>query len=169
MISSNNTNATTPDNSYRRWFLVALFSTCALFFAELFEQIVFVPNWLIGDVPKNVLHFRGFKHVADPGMYYGPFAILAILSHVVLLRAKDAFSAEQKKAILSSLVAFLIVLGVTAYVIATINVPIFDKGLVPNEQLTSKLTLWASLNMLRIVLPGYALYKLVSLLKFKDS
>lgn len=50
--------------------MTAFLSLAALFFGEVFEQVVFLPNWLIGDVAKNVRHFREFKHAVDPGFFF---------------------------------------------------------------------------------------------------
>lgn len=160
--------STSSIDTYWRWLLVAFFSTSAVFFGELFEQVVFVPNWLIGDIPKNVEHFRNFSHAVNPGLYYFPCALLSIISHSVLLRAKTLFSKAEKKAIRASFISFLLVLCVTAYVILAINVPVLDNASVPKQEIASKLTLWAALNTIRIILPGYALYKLSSLMTFTN-
>ena len=152
----------------RRWVLVAFLSMSALLFAQLFEQIVFVPNWLIGDVATNVEHFRRFKHAADPGMYYFPVAFVVFVSHMILLRVRS-FSDVQRKPFRDSLVAFSIVFAITVYVIVGINVPVFDNPTVPDEHLAAKLKLWAILNVFRIVLPMYAVYRLSSVLKLQRN
>ncbi|MEI5908074.1 hypothetical protein WAK64_13520 [Bacillus spongiae] len=153
----------------RVWLFVAFLSMCALLFGELFEQIVFVPNWLIGDVPTNMMHFREFKHTTDPGMYYFPIAIIVIISHIRLLFKSSFLTIVQKKAVKTSLLLFSIVFVITIFVIVGINIPVIDQGSILDEQYSSKLTLWAILNMIRIILPAYALYKLSTLFTLNSS
>lgn len=153
----------------RKWLFVAFLSLCALTFGELFEQIVFVPNWLIGDVPTNVMHFREFKHTIDPGVFYFPISIIIIVSHIRLISKKSVLSTVQKKAVKVSLILFLIVFALTFYVIAGINIPVIDQGNVQESQYASKLTLWAILNTFRILIPAYSIYKLSTLFQLKIS
>ena len=143
----------------RLWLLIAFLSVGALAFGELFEQIVFVPNWLIGDVDANMEHFRQFKHTTDPGLFYFPTAIMAIVAHVLLLRKASTLSLQQQKAVQTSLTLFLIVLGLTIYIITQINIPVIDQGRLSGAAQTSKVQLWALLNLFRIVLPAYGLYQ----------
>ncbi|PCE64557.1 hypothetical protein [Sediminicola luteus] len=147
--------------------LIAFLSISALLFGELLEQVVFVPNWLIGDVDQNLEHFRKFKHTTDPGMFYFPLTLVAIVSHLLLLKKNSLLSGLQKKAVRLSLILFLIVFVLTIYVIVCINVPVIDNGELSGEALRSKIWLWAVLNMFRIILPACGVYKLGQLLILK--
>lgn len=149
--------------------IIAFLSVSALVFGELLEQIVFVPNWLIGNVDENMEHFRKFKHTTDPGMFYFPITIVAIVSHVILLRKKSLLSPKQKKAVKLSLYAFLVVLLVTIYVIVFINVPVIDMGLLSGEEQKAQIQLWGVLNVFRVLIPAIGLYKLGQLFTLKVS
>ena len=140
--------------------IIAFLTVSALVFGELLEQVVFVPNWLIGNVDDNMEHFRKFKHTTDPGMFYFPIAVVTIVSHAMLLRKNALLTAVQKKSVQLSLVLFLIVLLVTIYVIVFINIPVIDNGTLSGEEQEAKIQLWGILNIFRIVLPAFGLYKL---------
>lgn len=149
--------------------LIAFLSISALLFGELLEQIVFVPNWLIGDIDQNMEHFRQFKHTTDPGMFYFPLTIITIISHLLLLKKDAVLTTLQKQSVKISLYLFLVVLGVTIYVIVFINIPIIDNGILSGEAQRTQIEIWALLNMLRIILPAYGLYKLGQLLTLKTQ
>ncbi|BDD07054.1 hypothetical protein [Aureibacter tunicatorum] len=149
--------------------LIAFASVSALVFGELLEQIVFVPNWLIGNVDQNMEHFRQFKHTTDPGMFYFPLTIVAIASHLKLLGKGSLLSDDQKKSVRLSLILFSIVFAVTIYVIVFINIPVIDNGTLSGEAQKSKIQLWAILNMFRIILPAFGLYELGRLFVLKKS
>ena len=140
----------------RKWFLSVYFSLAAIAIGELFEQIVFVPNWLIGDVDANLAHFRAFKHTTDPGMFYFPLSILFFVAVFFLL--KQNLSTAQRKATQQTFILFGIVFVLTLYVIIQINVPAIDNSDFSGEALEFKMQLWAILNCLRFLLPAYALY-----------
>lgn len=142
----------------RKWFLLSFFSLLMITIGEFFEQIAFVPNWLIGNVDDNIMHFREFKHTADPGMYYFPLSILFMVSILYLL--KQELSEIQKKVVKNTLWIFGVVFVVTIYVIVEINVPAIDKGLFSGEELNRKIQLWGILNCFRFGLPAIALYQL---------
>lgn len=147
------------------WLIIAILAISALTFGELFEQVVFVPNWLIGNVDENMEHFRKFKHTADPGMFYFPITIITIIAHLMLLRKASVLTSIQKKAVKISLTLFAIVFALTIYVIVMINIPVIDNGILAGEAQKAKIQLWAVLNVFRFVLPAYGLYQLLSLVK----
>ena len=55
--------------------------------------------------------------------------------------------------------------SITAYVIAFLNVPLFEQATVPDDALVPLLVQWGVLNPLRIALPGYGLVQLARALK----
>lgn len=140
-------------------FLTVYLSLAAIAIGELFEQVVFVPNWLIGNIDENIASFRAFKHLIDPGVFYFPLSLIFIISSIVLFRNKQ-LTEQQKSALKVTLIAFAVVFVTTIYVIVTINVPAIDKGLFSGEVLASKMKLWAILNCFRIILPFYGLFLL---------
>ncbi len=150
-----------------RLLLIAFISVCGLLFGELLEQIVFVPNWLIGNVDENMEHFRQFKHTTDPGMMYFPLTVFALVSHALLLKKDSLLTAVQRKSVRLSLILFIAVLMVTIYVIVDINIPVIDKGMLSGKAQEFKIQVWAVLNMPRIILPAYGLYELGKLLVLK--
>lgn len=145
----------------RTYYFLALLTLAGIMFGELFEQIVFVPNWLIGNIEENVANFSKFKHIADPGMFYFPMSLATLIGHVMLLRKASSLSTVQKDYVKKSLYAFLVVLALTGYVIAAINVPAFDQRVMQGAELESAVKTWAVLNIFRIVLPAYGILSLM--------
>ena len=144
------------NKSPKTLFLLAFLSLTAVTFGELFEQIVFVPNWLIGNIDENLVHFRAFKHTIDPGVFYFPLSLLFFISAIALY--KHPTLSESKKGVLKqSIMLFGLVFIATIYVIVNINIPAIDKGLFIGEELASKMYLWAVLNCFRIILPMWAI------------
>lgn len=144
--------------------LIALLSMSAICFGELFEQVVFVPNWLIGDVDANVLHFRKFKHATDPGMFYFPISLVALISHLRLLGRTSSLSSTQRSKVKKSLFFLVVVLVMTAFVIAQIKLPVLDNGEYSGEALRVRLQIWAGCNVFRIALPLLGIVELGALL-----
>lgn len=147
----------------------ALLSLAAICFGELFEQVVFVPNWLLGEIDRNVEHFHRFKHAADPGMFYFPMTIISVASHLWLLGKGSTLSSSQKGRVRASLVLLLVVLVSTGLVIAWINGPAFDRFELRGDELRARLWCWAVINLFRILLPFWGVSKLMSLLSLESK
>lgn len=141
----------------------------AICFGELFEQVVFVPNWLVGDVDKNIKHFHLFKHFTDPGMFYFPASLISLIAHLKLLGKASRLTLEQKGKVRASLLLFLVVLAATVFVIVWINVPAFDRFLLRGDELRFRITLWAAINVIRVLLPFLGMLKLLSLLSLQQE
>ena len=114
-----------------------------IFFGELFEQIVFVPNWLLGDLGKNVEAFSAFKHSADPGMYYLPLTIIVIIGYYLLLSKKSLLSIEQKKNVRRSLFSFSYSFSFNFLRNYYNHIPAFDEQSLKGESLKSAIELWS--------------------------
>lgn len=144
------------------WLWLALGALAALCFGELFEQIVFVPNWLVGDVAQNVAHFRAFKHTSDPGAFFFPAAVLSLIAHAVLWRRRAEFAEPARLGVRASFAMLLLTAALTAYVIPMLNLPLWEQTPVLGEAaLHAMLWEWAVINVFRIALPAYGIWRLI--------
>lgn len=136
---------------------------------ELFEQITYVTNWLIGDIVTNAENFRKFHHVIDAGVFHFPTSTIVMIGFIALVIKKSGFIKNpiEKKIIWKAFIAFLITYAISVYIITAINVPVFNENSVPINEIPSKLKLWGILNIFRILLPAYAVFQLTKLFKLK--
>lgn len=152
------------------WLMLTFISLTALGAVELFEQITYVINWLVGDPVVNADSFRKFHHAVDAGVFHFPVSTTVLVGFIMLIRKKSNFmkNAVEKNAIWIAFIAFLITYVISVYIITGINVPVFNENSVPTELIPGKLKLWGILNVFRFVLPAYGIYKLSTLLKLKN-
>ena len=153
------------------WLMITFISLTCLGAVELFEQITYVTNWLIGDPIINAENFRDFHHVVDAGVFHFPVSTVVLIGFIVLVLKKSSFMHDsvQKKAIWQAFTAYLITYGISLYIIMAINVPVFNENSVPAELISGKLQIWGALNVFRFVLPAYGIYRLASLFKLKTD
>ncbi len=137
---------------------------------ELFEQITYVTNWLIGDIVTNAENFRKFHHVIDAGVFHFPTSTIVMVGFIALVIKKSGFIKNpiEKKIIWKAFVVFLITYAISVYIITAINVPVFNENSVPIDEIPSKLKLWGILNIFRILLPAFAIFQLTKLFKLKE-
>jgi hypothetical protein len=154
-----------------RWLMVTFISLTGLCIVELFEQITYVTNWLIGDIVTNANNFRKFHHVVDAGVFHFPTSTIVMVGFIALVLKTSRFMQNpvDKKIVWSAFIAFLITYAISVYIITAINVPVFNENSVPNSEIPSKLKLWGILNAFRVILPAFAIYQLTKLLKLKGS
>ncbi len=152
------------------WLMITFISLTALGAVELFEQITYVINWLVGDPIVNAESFRKFHHVVDAGVFHFPVSTIVLIGFIMLVLKKSGFmhNAKEKKVIWIAFIAFLITYVISVYIITAINVPVFNENSIPEELIAGKLKLWGVLNVFRVLLPAYALYKLTTLFSLKS-
>ncbi|CAM1343372.1 hypothetical protein [Tenacibaculum amylolyticum] len=152
------------------WLMLTFISLTALGSVELFEQITYVINWLVGDPVVNAESFRKFHHAVDAGVFHFPTSTIVLIGFIMLIIKTSGFmkNLAEKKTIWLAFVAFLITYAISVYIIMEINVPIFNENSVSAELIPGKLKLWGILNIFRVLLPAYAIYNLSKLLSLKD-
>ena len=152
------------------WLMLTFISLTALGSVELFEQITYVINWLVGDPVVNAESFRKFHHAVDAGVFHFPTSTIVLIGFIMLVIKKSGFvkNPVEKKVVWAAFIAFLITYGISLYIIMGINVPVFNENSVPAELIPGKLKLWGILNAFRIILPAYAIYKLSTLFSLKN-
>ncbi|GGW65650.1 hypothetical protein DFQ11_10316 [Winogradskyella epiphytica] len=153
------------------WLIATFISLTGLGIVELFEQITYVTNWLVGDIVENAENFRKFHHVVDAGVFHFPTSTIVLIGFIGLVIKKSGFmqKKQDKKIVWKAFIAFLITYGISVYIITFINVPVFSENIIPAEQIPSKLKLWGILNAFRVILPAYAVYQLTKLFRLKEN
>jgi len=153
------------------WLMATLVSLISLGAVELFEQITFVPNWLVGNVAENTENFRRFYHTTEPGMFHFPVSTIVLISYIMMVRKSTHFAKDRasRTTVWKSFAAFLLTYAISVFIITAINVPVFTENSVPAEDLPGLMNLWAWLNFLRVVLPAYAVYQLLTLMSIKAA
>jgi hypothetical protein len=151
--------------------MITFISLTSLGAVELFEQITYVTNWLIGDIVENAENFRKFHHQFDAGTFHFPASTIVLVGFIMLVIKKSGFmnNSFEKNIVWKAFIAFLITYAISVYIISAINVPVFNENSVPIEQIPFKLKLWGILNFFRIVLPAYAIFELTKLLTLKSN
>ncbi|MEC3907514.1 hypothetical protein VOI54_10830 [Tamlana sp. 2201CG12-4] len=151
------------------WLMLTFISLTGLGTVELFEQITYVTNWLVGDPVVNAERFRQFHHAVDAGVFHFPVSTIVLIGFIMLVIKKSGFMQDpvQKRAVWIAFIAYLITYGISIYIITGINVPVFNENIVPVKSIPGKLKAWGILNIFRFVLPAYGVYKLSSLLRLK--
>lgn len=153
------------------WLMLTFISLTGLCVVELFEQITYVTNWLVGDIVANAENFRKFHHVLDAGVFHFPTSTIVLIGFIGLVIKKSGFMAnpEDKKIVWTAFTMFLITYGISLYIIMGINVPVFNENIVPAAEIPFKLKLWGVLNAFRVILPAYGIFQLIKLFGLKRA
>jgi hypothetical protein len=143
-------------STQKRLTLVAVLGMAWWFFGNLYEAIVFSPNWVV-DSPAQFTRLNEFFTVTGPTLYFVPVTVLATgLTWILLwLNRDDDVMADCKRAGMSALV-----LTVLNIVIVTRVVPnLFgDDYLSHAGTLTAYAWTWNILNVFRMALTATTAY-----------
>ncbi|RZU53119.1 hypothetical protein EV385_5005 [Krasilnikovia cinnamomea] len=139
----------------QKWLtLVAVLGLAYWFFGNLYEAIVFSPNWVV-DTPAQMTRLHGFFVNTGPTLYFVPLTFLAaLLTWLLLALNRDpALRADYRRA---SLVA-VVLMGLNAFIVATVVSKLFGAGYPADpERLSAYAWRWNVLNVLRMMLTATA-------------
>jgi hypothetical protein len=149
------------------WLVVTFIAFIGLGTVELFEQITYVTNWLVGDIVENAENFKKFHHVIDAGVFHFPASTIVLIGFIALVRKNSNFMKipKYKSIIWKAFIAFLITYIISIYIITQINVPLFNLSIIPDSEIPAKLKLWGVLNIFRFVLPAYGVVLMTKLFR----
>lgn len=140
----------------RRLTLAAVIGLASWLFGNLYEAIVFSPNW-VSDSPAQFARLDGFFTVTGPTLYFMPFTMLAlVLVWALWWRNKnDALAADYRRAGITA----LILAALTAYIVSTVIPRMFGvDALAHSESLNAAAWQWNILNVLRVILTATTAY-----------
>lgn len=148
----------------RRLTLIAVLGMAFWFFGNLYEAVVFAPNWVV-DSPAQFTRLREFFVNTGPTLYFVPVAQLAILLVWVLWwRNRDE---ELKRDYRRAGVASLVSVVLSVYVIAVLVQRMFGDE-VPGPELTGVAWQWNAGNVIRMVLTAITGWSLFSAFRKLD-
>lgn len=135
----------------QKWLtLVAVLGLAYWFFGNLYEAIVFSPNW-VTDTPAQLTRLNEFFVNTSPTLYFVPLTFLAVLLTWVLLAINrdPALRTDYRRA---GAVALLL-MGLNALIVATIVTKLFGTDFLADpHRLSSYVWGWNILNLLRMAL-----------------
>ncbi|MFI6029800.1 hypothetical protein [Amycolatopsis magusensis] len=148
----------------RRLTLVAVLGMAWWFFGNLYEAVVFSPNW-VQDSPAQFTRLHEFFANTGPTLYFVPVAQLAILLIWVLWwRNRDD---ELKRDYRRAGVASVANVALSAYVIAVLVRRMFGEDYL-SADLAATAWQWNALNVVRMVLTAVTGYYLFSAFRKLD-
>jgi hypothetical protein len=142
----------------KRWTLASIVGLSYWFFGNLYEAIVFSPNWVI-DSPIQMKRLNDFFVVTSPTIYFVPLTQIAtILVWVLLWKNKvSAIKMELRRAgIFAALVTILNIFIVSTVIVKLFAVDFEKYG----PYLTTLTWRWNILNFFRMMLVATTIYYL---------
>ena len=147
--------------------LFSLFSIAYWFFGNLYEAIVFGPNWNQDD-PEILHHLNSVFVQSSPNAYFVPMTLFAALSVwiVTFLNKIDAVKKEYKIASILT----LIITVLTSLIVALVLSKMFGPEFYENQSEGSYYgTLWNYLNVVRMILEAATIYYLFNIYRKLDK
>ncbi|MGA6164527.1 hypothetical protein [Amycolatopsis magusensis] len=148
----------------RRLTLVAVLGMAYWFFGNLYEAVVFSPNW-VRDSPAQFTRLHEFFANTGPTLYFVPVAQLAILLVWVLWwrNREDELKRDYRRAGVLAVAN----VALSAYVIAVLVRRMFGEDYL-SADLTATAWQWNALNVVRMVLTAVTGYSLFSAFRKLD-
>lgn len=151
----------------KNFILFALFGISYWFFGNLYEAIVFGPNWNQDD-PEILHHLNSVFVQSSPNAYFVPMTLLAALS-VWILTFLNKIDQVKKEYRVASLLT-LIITVLTSLIVAFVLSKMFGLGFYENKSKGSvNGTLWNYLNGIRMILEIATLYYLFTIYRKLDK
>lgn len=121
------------------------------FFGYLYEQIDFIPNFLIGDIEQISFYWNKFHHITNPAYYHILPAIVTVFCVFYLWSKKNKFTKIQYKSLI-----FITTLTILTNVLTVVAVTQINNQLYFNDNYSSdfkELAIkWSLINFLRLIL-----------------
>lgn len=142
----------------KKWTVISLLGLAYWFFGNLYEEIVFAPNWVV-DSASQLKRLHDFFINTSPTMYFMPITQLASIAVWMIwwLNKVDIVKRDYRTASLFILLATLL----NVFIVSTIVAKLFALDLEKHgEYLTTLCWQWNILNVLRMVLVYIAIHHL---------
>lgn len=147
--------------------LFSIFGIAYWFFGNLYEAIVFGPNWAVKD-PTHLKHLNDFFVNSSPTAYFIPMTLLAAIS-IWILTFFNKVDTVKKEYRMASILA-LVITVMTSFIVAFILSKMFGPGYFENPTEGSFYgQLWNILNAFRLVLEIAAIYYLFNAYRKLDK
>jgi hypothetical protein len=154
-------------NNQKIWTLFSVFGFAYWFFGNLYEAIVFGPNWVIKD-SNHLKLLNDFFINSNPTLYFIPMTLLATISVWVLTLTNKVQIVKRDYRIAS--VFALIVTLLTSFIVGFVLSKMFGSGFFENPAEGSFYgNLWNILNAFRLVLEVITIYYLFNVYRKLDK
>lgn len=152
-LQMNNPDIRKNQVALRKPIAFLILSIAMSFFGYLYEQIDFIPNYLVGVGYQNAsLHWSNFHQVTNPAYYHILPACVAIVCIISIWRQKRTLSNAQHKALLLITIVTVLTNVLTTLAVTQINDQLFFGQSLENTTDIKTLALqWSILNILRLL------------------
>lgn len=151
----------------KNWTLFSIFGIAYWFFGNLYEAIVFGPNWAIKD-PNHLKHLNDFFVNSSPTAYFIPMTLLAAIS-IWVLTFFNKIETVKREYRMASILA-LIITVMTSLIVGLVLSKMFGPGYFENPSEGSFYgMLWNILNALRLLLEVATIYYLFNVYRKLDK
>lgn len=151
----------------KNWTLFSIFGITYWFFGNLYEAIVFGPNWAIKD-PNHLKHLNDFFVNSSPTAYFIPMTLLAAIS-IWILTFFNKIETVKREYRMASILA-LIITVMTSLIVGLVLSKMFGPGYFENPSEGSFYgMLWNILNALRLLLEVATIYYLFNVYRRLDK
>lgn len=151
----------------KNWTLFSIFGITYWFFGNLYEAIVFGPNWAIKD-PNHLKHLNDFFVNSSPTVYFIPMTLLAAIS-IWILTFFNKIETVKREYRMASILA-LIITVMTSLIVGLVLSKMFGPGYFENPSEGSFYgMLWNILNALRLLLEVATIYYLFNVYRRLDK
>jgi hypothetical protein len=134
----------------KKWTLASILGLAYWFYGNLYEAIVFSPNW-IHDSPAQMKRLNEFFVHTSPAVYFIPITVIAVFI-LWFLNFKNKVDSIKRDYRMASVYAF-IVMVLTVCIVTCVLSKMFGSGFYQNPgEVNLYCWAWNILNILRIVL-----------------
>lgn len=147
--------------------LFSIFGIAYWFFGNLYEAIVFGPNWAIEN-PDYLINLNRFFVNSSPTVYFIPMTLLAALSIWILMFTNKMNIVKREYRVASILV--LVITIMTSLIVGLVLSKMFGQGFYENPHNGSFYgKLWNVLNFFRLLLEMATIYYLFNAYRKLDK
>lgn len=151
----------------KNWTLFSIFGITYWFFGNLYEAIVFGPNWAIKD-PNHLKYLNDFFVNSSPTAYFIPMTLLAAIS-IWFLTFFNKIETVKREYRMASVLA-LVITVMTSLIVGFVLSKMFGPGYFENPSEGSFYgMLWNILNAFRLLLEVATIYYLFNVYRKLDK
>lgn len=154
-------------NKQKNWTLFAIFGIAYWFFGNLYEAIVFGPNWIIED-SNHLKHLNMFFVNSSPTLYFIPMILIAGISIWILtfLNKIDSVKREYRMASILALIVTIL----TSLIVGFVLSKMFGSGFYANPEKGSFYgKIWNVSNAFRMIFELATIYYLFNVYRKLDK
>lgn len=151
----------------KNWTLFSIFGISYWFFGNLYEAIVFGPNWVIDD-PNHLKYLNAFFVNSSPTLYFMPMTLLSAFS-IWILMFMNTIDIVKREYRMASILVFVVTV-MTSLIVGFILSKMFGSRFYENPRDGSFYgNLWNIFNAFRLLLEMATIYYLFNVYRKLDK